>query len=91
MNIVHAIITCVIAFVATFIIAYLIGFDDTYESEQTAIAEAVIVENPVKGTVCPISEVNDAVFSKGLLGKGVAIHPEENSIYSPVEEKSLLF
>ncbi|EMW5528255.1 PTS glucose transporter subunit IIA [Enterococcus faecium] len=86
MNIVHAIITCVIAFVATFIIAYLIGFDDTSdESEQTAIAEAVIVENPVKGTVCPISEVNDAVFSKGLLGKGVAIHPEENSIYSPVE------
>ena len=86
MNIFHAIITCVIAFVATFIIAYLIGFDDTSdESEQTAIAEAVIVENPVKGTVCPISEVNDAVFSKGLLGKGVAIHPEENSIYSPVE------
>lgn len=86
MNIVHAIITCVIAFVATFIIAYLIGFDDTSdESEQTAIAEAVIVENPVKGTVCPISEVNDAVFSKGLLGKGVAIHPEENSIYSLVE------
>lgn len=86
MNIVNAIITCVIAFVATFIIAYLIGFDDTSdESEQTAIAEAVIVENPVKGTVCPISEVNDAVFSKGLLGKGVAIHPEENSIYSPVE------
>ena len=86
MNIVHAIITCVIAFVATFIISYLIGFDDTSdESEQTAIAEAVIVENPVKGTVCPISEVNDAVFSKGLLGKGVAIHPEENSIYSPVE------
>ncbi|HHQ2339025.1 TPA: beta-glucoside-specific PTS transporter subunit IIABC [Enterococcus faecium] len=86
MNIVRAIITCVIAFVATFIIAYLIGFDDTSdESEQTAIAEAVIVENPVKGTVCPISEVNDAVFSKGLLGKGVAIHPEENSIYSPVE------
>ncbi|WP_048954336.1 beta-glucoside-specific PTS transporter subunit IIABC [Enterococcus faecalis] len=86
MNIVHVIITCVIAFVATFIIAYLIGFDDTSdESEQTAIAEAVIVENPVKGTVCPISEVNDAVFSKGLLGKGVAIHPEENSIYSPVE------
>ena len=86
MNIVHAIITCAIAFVATFIIAYLIGFDDTSdESEQTAIAEAVIVENPVKGTVCPISEVNDAVFSKGLLGKGVAIHPEENSIYSPVE------
>ncbi|EOH94461.1 beta-glucoside-specific PTS transporter subunit IIABC [Enterococcus pallens] len=86
MNIVHAIITCVIAFVATFIIAYLIGFDDTSdESEQTATTAAIIVENPVKGTVYPISEVNDAVFSKGLLGKGTAIHPEENSIYSPVE------
>ncbi|MGG5317981.1 beta-glucoside-specific PTS transporter subunit IIABC [Enterococcus sp. AZ072] len=86
MNIVHAIITCVIAFVATFIIAYLIGFDDTSdELEQASAESSIIIESPVKGSIYPISEVNDAVFSKGLLGKGVAIHPEENSIYSPVD------
>ncbi|MEO1773253.1 beta-glucoside-specific PTS transporter subunit IIABC [Candidatus Enterococcus ferrettii] len=86
MNIVHAIITCVIAFVATFIIAYLIGFDDTSdELEQASAESSIIIESPIKGSIYPISEVNDAVFSKGLLGKGVAIHPEENSIYSPVD------
>lgn len=85
MNIVHAIITCVIAFVATFIIAYLIGFEDVSdEQEQVSNETSITIESPVKGTVYPISEVNDAVFSKGLLGKGVAIRPEENSIYSPV-------
>lgn len=85
MNIVHAIITCVIAFVATFIIAYLIGFEDVSdEEEQVSNETSMTIESPVKGTVYPISEVNDAVFSKGLLGKGVAIRPEENSIYSPV-------
>lgn len=85
MNIVHAIITCVIAFVATFIIAYLIGFEDVSdEQEQVSNETSMTIESPVKGTVYPISEVNDAVFSKGLLGKGVAIRPEENSIYSPV-------
>lgn len=85
MNIVHAIITCVIAFVATFIIAYLIGFEDVSdEQEEVPNETSMTIESPVKGTVYPISEVNDAVFSKGLLGKGVAIRPEENSIYSPV-------
>lgn len=85
MNIVHAIITCVIAFVSTFIIAYLIGFEDVSdEEEQVSNETSMTIESPVKGTVYPISEVNDAVFSKGLLGKGVAIRPEENSIYSPV-------
>lgn len=86
MNIVHAIITCVIAFVATFIIAYLIGFEDVSDEQEQGENETVItVENPVKGIVYPISEVNDAVFSKGLLGTGVAIRPEENSIYSPID------
>ncbi|MBO1304902.1 PTS glucose transporter subunit IIA [Enterococcus sp. 669A] len=88
MNIVHAIITCLIAFFGTFIIAYLIGFEDVIDEEDSLGQEpgnaAIKIESPVKGTVYPISEVNDAIFSKELLGKGVAITPEDDTIYSPI-------
>lgn len=88
MNIVHAIITCLIAFFGTFIIAYLIGFEDVVDEEDSLGQElgntVIKIESPVKGTVYPISEVNDAIFSKELLGKGVAITPEDDTIYSPI-------
>ncbi len=88
MNIVHAIITCLIAFFGTFIIAYLIGFEDVIDEEDSLDQESdntlIKIESPVKGTVYPISEVNDAIFSKELLGKGVAITPEDDTIYSPI-------
>ncbi|MGM0213401.1 beta-glucoside-specific PTS transporter subunit IIABC [Enterococcus sp. AZ109] len=84
MNIVHAIITCLIAFVATFIIAYLIGFEDVVEEQDEVTTTEFKIESPVKGTIYPISEVNDSIFSKELLGKGVAIVPEEDTIYSPI-------
>lgn len=86
MNIVHAIVTCLISFGATFVIAYFMGFEDPSEevSEQQIEGETIL-KNPIKGHVIPLSEVNDNVFSKGLLGQGVGIQPEENRIVSPIE------
>lgn len=86
MNIVHAIVTCLISFGATFVIAYFMGFEDPSEevSEQQIEGETTL-KNPIKGHVIPLSEVNDNVFSKGLLGQGVGIQPEENRIVSPIE------
>lgn len=85
MNIVHAIITCLISFIATFFIAYIIGFEDIPDEEMSDTIELTKVMAPVKGEVISLSEVNDGVFSKELLGKGVAIKPEESMIVSPVE------
>lgn len=85
MNIVHAIITCLISFIATFFIAYIIGFEDIPDEEMSDTIELTKVMAPVKGEVISLSEVNDGVFSKELLGKGVAIKPEESMIVSPIE------
>ena len=38
---------------------------------------------PVAGTVIPLSEVPDAVFAKGIVGRGVGIDPTGNTITSP--------
>ena len=93
-NIVHAIITCLIAFVATFIIAYMLGFEDVEspnektndkkESNKTASSELIEIMSPAKGNAYSITEVDDAVFSKELLGKGVAVKAEDSKVFSPV-------
>ena len=95
MNIVHAIITCVISFVAAFVATLILGFK---EPEETAPApkakeeapKAVpagdkTVVSPLRGKTVPLSEVNDAVFSQKVLGDGVAVQPTEGKVCAPVD------
>lgn len=98
MNIVHAIVTCLIAFGTTFVLTLVIGFDDPVEEEglkEDDLAQAerevavdyndeIIIKSPLKGKVVHLSEVNDDVFSNEILGKGIAIIPEEGVVVSPV-------
>ncbi|SHI55553.1 PTS system IIA component, Glc family [Clostridium amylolyticum] len=47
---------------------------------------------PANGTLKPLCEVKDEVFSKGLVGKGFAIMPNDSMVYSPVEgEVAMIF
>lgn len=95
MNIVHALITCIIAFGVTFVLTWIIGFDDPVEEDEIKDEKAdevvlesgseLVIKSPLKGKVIPLSEVNDEVFSAEILGKGVAIIPEEGVVVSPVE------
>lgn len=39
---------------------------------------------PVSGTVIPITEVNDEVFSQKMMGDGFAIQPSTNTVCAPV-------
>ena len=44
---------------------------------------------PISGTLLPISEVPDPVFSQKMMGDGFAIEPTEGKVYSPVTGKVL--
>jgi PTS system, glucose subfamily, IIA component len=90
--VIQAIIVIIVASVATFIATWVIGFDDPVdekseknkqkeEFEQTH--EKHDLKSPVKGTVEPLSEVNDETFASGVMGKGIAIVPSEGKIYAP--------
>jgi sugar PTS system EIIA component len=46
-----------------------------------------ILRSPMSGTLLPLEEVPDEVFSKKMLGDGVAILPEEGIAESPIEGK----
>lgn len=93
MNIVHAIVTCLIAFIVTFALTWIIGFDDPVEegndngvnSVEENDANEIILKSPLNGKLIPLSEVNDDVFSAEILGKGIAIVPENNVVVSPIE------
>ena len=37
------------------------------------------------GKVIPLKEVNDGVFSEGVMGDGLAIVPENETLYSPID------
>ena len=100
MNVVHALITIAISFAAGFAASWILGFDDPEEegAEETKEQEEAledteketkdsVVYSPLKGKVIPLEEVNDEVFSKGILGQGAAIIPEEGVVYAPFDGK----
>ncbi|WP_284386108.1 PTS sugar transporter subunit IIA, partial [Bacillus safensis] len=45
------------------------------------------VQAPITGQVVPLSEVNDAVFSSEMMGKGVAIKPDKGVVQAPFSGK----
>ncbi|WP_201307725.1 glucose PTS transporter subunit IIA [Companilactobacillus farciminis] len=51
---------------------------------------ALNIVAPVTGTVIPIQEVSDEVFSKKLMGDGLGINPTEGKIVSPIKGEVVL-
>ena len=43
------------------------------------------IYSPLAGTVIPLAEVEDPVFSQGLMGLGVGIIPAEGKLYAPAD------
>lgn len=45
------------------------------------------VLTPLKGYIKELSNVEDPVFSQGIMGKGIAIQPTEGKVYAPFDGK----
>ena len=96
MNIVHALITCAIAIVVTFALTWMLGFDDPVEETGSGVSEAVSgaeqqIFSPLNGQLVALAQVNDDVFSQGLLGQGVAIRPQEGVLRAPLTGEVVTF
>lgn len=55
--------------------------------ETTAAGQMISICSPAKGKLVPLSSVNDPTFAEEILGKGVAVIPEDGKIVSPVKGK----
>ena len=54
--------------------------------------EGIAVASPIKGKTVELSQVSDPTFGECMLGKGIAILPEEGKVYAPADgEISMMF
>lgn len=54
---------------------------------QTALKSDIVITAPASGTVVPLEEVADPVFSEKMMGAGFAVKPVSDEIYAPVSGK----
>lgn len=97
MSIVWIVAAMVVAVVLSFVLTLVLGFEDIPEpvnekleatetnNEAARVAfPGNIISVPLAGQVMPLSELDDAVFSTEMMGKGLAIRPESGHVVSPV-------
>lgn len=90
------VIGSLIALIGPVILTQLFGTGETLVEEQALTqdlgdnAHTLAVDRmktpilaPVEGTIVPLNQVADEVFSSGAMGVGLAIEPSSNQIYAP--------
>lgn len=76
-----------VAFVIAFIITFLWGDKVDAKNNKNHVSDISVkdqaIASPLQGTVIELKNVNDPVFSKGTIGKGIAIKPTNNEVRAP--------
>lgn len=83
----------VVATVVAFVISWMLFKEENGETkkEETKKPEAVCdgaekeILSPVKGETVALKDVDDPIFSGEVLGKGIAIMPEEGRVVAPFD------
>ncbi len=64
----------------------MFGKKNEMQSSQKSIqCKPGTVYSPVEGEAIPLSQVKDDAFAGGLLGQGMAVEPEDDCLYAPVD------
>ena len=83
-----------------FALTWVLGYKDAptekkeeagKEASPAVETEAGCVYAPVEGTVIPYSEIPDATFASGALGKGVGIVPVKGEVVAPFDGEISMF
>ncbi|MGG5348849.1 beta-glucoside-specific PTS transporter subunit IIABC [Enterococcus sp. AZ142] len=93
MNLVWALVTLGVSFTVSFVLVLFLFKDKTVENKTTvADPKAEVLSKPVEGQVVALSEVNDEVFSSGMIGEGFGIIPTSGELIAPEDgEITMLF
>ena len=93
MNLVWALVTLGVSFAVSFVLVLFLFKDKVVENKTTvADPKAEVLSKPVDGQVVALSEVNDEVFSSGMIGEGFGILPTSGELIAPEDgEITMLF
>lgn len=93
MNLVWALVTLGVSFAVSFVLVLFLFKDKVVENKTTvADPKAEVLSKPVDGQVVALSEVNDEVFSSGMIGEGFGIIPTSGELIAPEDgEITMLF
>lgn len=61
------------------------GWFNVIKKAVNAEAREMNLSAPITGEYIPMEEINDEVFSQGILGEGCGIIPAEGNVYAPVD------
>ncbi|PAV28324.1 PTS beta-glucoside transporter subunit EIIBCA [Virgibacillus profundi] len=61
--------------------------NETSPAVSSSKADEVTISSPLTGKLIPLQDVNDQVFSSEMMGKGIAIYPENQQIVAPADGK----
>lgn len=94
-----ALVSLVIAFTVSTVLAFFMGFEDPVENAQPkdehldapAVTESAAVSTrsealfaPLGGNMVPLHQLSDPVFADEVFGKGIAIVPQRGELRSPI-------
>lgn len=99
-NLIVAIVGVIITMIIAFVITMIVYKDEETQEEgkvepqkeqvdkkkeKSSIVKQIEIVSPIKGSVVKMENMKDAAFASGVLGRGVAILPEEGKVYAPVD------
>lgn len=92
-NLLNAIIGLLIALIVSFTLVAILWRDsdsgtlrvlgDSHAVKEPAEGSAHLV-SPMTGVIVPLADLDDSVFSAGIIGEGVAISPTDGTVRSPI-------
>ncbi|MDQ0360461.1 glucose PTS transporter subunit IIA [Breznakia pachnodae] len=83
-TIIAAAIACFVTITVSCAVTYLF-YKDKNSTDKKNITNKKDIRPVVKGKKIALEEVNDQVFSKKMMGEGLAFIPESNQIYAPFD------
>lgn len=99
-NIVFAFVAIIAGMIVTFILTWLLGFEDAVPVTEGAANAAApkdalpieakpalpqTIAAPLAGETLALDQVDDEVFATGVLGQGGAINPTDTKVYAPFD------
>ncbi|WP_455811320.1 beta-glucoside-specific PTS transporter subunit IIABC [Pseudomonas graminis] len=86
-NILYALLGAALAFVLTFVATLLMWHEEPQQAASAAPSTVsdFALSSPAEGTVIPLAQVNDEVFSSGMMGDGIAVIPTRGALFAPAD------